>query len=237
VSDDSLLPPEATPFERALSLGDRDSYDTQAFDPDLIRRVKDPALCPVELLPYLAWERSLHEWDPAWPEWRKRNAIADSLDLHRRYGTRWGVDRAIVELGIGAEVDEWFEYNGRPYCFRIRIPVPEGWTTRLTAIVYRTAIAAKNARSYLDGLLLTPAPAPAAVLVGTIAIRRTRIYATTGVFPNIVLPVGNMFGTVAARRAKIYVTILAGMPAITLPPASAALGTVAIRRARLYAKI
>ena len=232
-----LLPSSSTPFERALSLADDDSYTTRALDPELVRRVKDPALCPTELLPYLAWERSLHEWDPAWPEWRKRNAIASSLDLHRRYGTRWGVEQALGQLGIGAELDEWFEYGGRPYCFRVRIPVPDGWTTQMTQTVYRVAIGAKNARSYLDGLLVTPSPAPASVGVGTIAIRRARIYATTGTYPNYPLPLGQCLGTIAVRRSRIYATVASTLPAVTLPPAAAALGIAALRRARIYAKI
>ena len=94
-TEEDLLPDSAVPFERALSLGDAATYVTRAFDPDLIRRAKDPALCPVELLPYLAWERSVHEWDPTWPEWRKRNAVASSFELHQRYGTRWAVEQAL----------------------------------------------------------------------------------------------------------------------------------------------
>ena len=204
-TEEDLLPDSATPFERALSLGDASTYVARAFDPDLIRRVKDPAVCPVELLPYLAWERSVHEWDPTWPEWRKRNAVASSFELHQRYGTRWAVEQALDEVGVGAELDEWFEYAGRPYCFRIRIPVPDGWTTVLTRTVYRVAIGAKNARSYLDGLVLQPVPAPAPVLVGTAAVMRRRLYATTGTYAGVPpAPATVLVGTVATRRARIY---------------------------------
>ncbi|MGI3901236.1 MAG: phage tail protein I [Janthinobacterium lividum] len=219
-TEENLLPDSATLFERALSLGDASSFVTVAFDPDLIRHVKDPALCPIELLPYLAWERSVHEWDPTWPEWRKRNAVASSMELHRRYGTRWGVEQALDELGIGAELDEWFEYAGRPYCFRIRIPVPTGWTTALTSTVYRVAIGAKNARSYLDGLqlIITPDPPPgsppgtvgsgrstAFVPIATTAVMRRRIYATTGTYAGVPpAPATVLVGTVATRRSHIY---------------------------------
>lgn len=89
-----LLPPNATPLERALA--------------DLGRWIEVPAplstlwsvdRCPVDLLPWLAWALSVDDWDDGWPEARQRAAIAESVELHRHKGTPWAVRRSIEALG------------------------------------------------------------------------------------------------------------------------------------------
>jgi phage tail P2-like protein len=201
-----LLPDSATDLQRSLAFGDYDAYSTAAIDPDLIRRVKDPARCPKALLPYLAWERSLGTWDPSWPEWRQRDEIAQSLDDHRRAGTRWAMDTAIRRLNLGATVDEWFEYAGRPYCFRLRVPVPDGWTAAQTRTVYSVAIAKKNARSYFDGLRLQPPPMPTPVTIAAVAIVRRVIYAQLDSMLSAIgfPPTPVRVAAIAVRRSSIY---------------------------------
>lgn len=39
--------------------------------------------------------------------------------MHRQKGTKQGCERALATLGIEAQIDEWFEYGGRPGTFRV----------------------------------------------------------------------------------------------------------------------
>ncbi len=98
----SLLPPNATPFERALEAA-------LAQDVDIpIRKLWSSADCPVRLLPYLAWSLGVEEWDPDWPVAVKRAAVANAIAVHREKGTLAGLKRVLSTAG--AE----YEYVERP---------------------------------------------------------------------------------------------------------------------------
>lgn len=89
-----LLPPNATPFERALAK----TAEHLADLPVPIRHIRNPETCPAALLPYLAWELSVDEWNPGWGEDVKRRVIAESARVHRRKGTRGSVRRALEAI-------------------------------------------------------------------------------------------------------------------------------------------
>lgn len=95
----TLLPPNRTPWETALSLT---SAERRPLPIDLVAAVWNPATCPVHLLPYLAWQLSLDVWDDEWPETTKRQACRKALELHRLKTTLAGI-KAHVAL-TGAEV-------------------------------------------------------------------------------------------------------------------------------------
>ncbi len=98
-----LLPPNATPLERALAAATARLSDVPVPVGDLW----SPERCPVEWLPWLAWALSVDEWDSGWPEQRKRQAIAQSAALHRHKGTVWSVREALRRAGYAAvEFDE-----------------------------------------------------------------------------------------------------------------------------------
>lgn len=163
-----LLPPNATPLQVALSGSDHRMLSLPTW---VIRACWDPQTCPEHLLPYLAQAWSVDEWDPAWGEAQKRDAILASPGLHRIKGTRGAIERAMDALGFGAAVQEWFEYGGSPYRFRINITLQAGaaWTRSQIALVWRTAIATKNVRSWLENLRVSVPPAVnAPVYVGIV---------------------------------------------------------------------
>ena len=76
----SLLPSNATPFERAQSLADAVRWPLPV---DLVKSVWNPATCPLDLLPYLAAGLGLEIWHDDWSEAFKRATIADIWALKR----------------------------------------------------------------------------------------------------------------------------------------------------------
>lgn len=92
-----LLPPSASPTERTLSvvLGGR------ADLPVPLRPLWDPASCPLDILPWLAWALSVDEWDPRWSEEARRAVVSSALAVHRHKGTVASIRRAIAAAGYG----------------------------------------------------------------------------------------------------------------------------------------
>lgn len=93
----SLLPPNATPQERAIEAAILRMTALQVP----IRDAWSPTKCPAELLPWLAWAFGVDEWSPEWPEDAKRAAIRDSVDIHRKKGTVWAIKRILKNAGHG----------------------------------------------------------------------------------------------------------------------------------------
>lgn len=89
-----LLPPNSSQLERGLAA----AQQHLGALPVHIRHIRNPLTCPTALLPFLAWELSVDEWNPDWSEEVKRRVIAESLAVHRRKGTRGAVRRALEAI-------------------------------------------------------------------------------------------------------------------------------------------
>ncbi|HGP0346212.1 TPA: phage tail protein I [Serratia marcescens] len=146
----TLLPPNAIPEERAL---ERATIEEVLSIPDLIRIVKNPALCPVELLPWLAWEYSVDTWNTDWTEAEKRAAIARAAYIHRHRGTRAAIEMSLSSSPFASDVIEWFEKTprGEPYTFSLDVtqddrPITLGDVQDLKSAVMK----GKNLRSWFD---------------------------------------------------------------------------------------
>ena len=148
---DHLLPPTSTSLEKAMSLVMARILDT----PVPIDRLWNPQTCPANLLPWLAWTFSVDVWSSAWDEQTKRDVISASPAVHRLKGTPGALKRAVVAVWNGAEVEEWFEYGGDPYKFRVRAGlINKGFTEDDWNLIIKVVFAAKNVRSHLDTISL-----------------------------------------------------------------------------------
>lgn len=117
----SLLPPNATKLERAL-----EATTARVGDVPLpLRPLWNPATCPIEILPWLAWSLSIDFWDPEWPEAFKRAQVAGAIAFHRRKGTRGAVREVVETYDVGITISEWFEQDppASPYTFQIDLPL------------------------------------------------------------------------------------------------------------------
>lgn len=147
----SLLPPNATVLEQALEI-----VTARATVIDTpIAPLWNPATCPSDLLPWLAWGLSVDTWEPWWTDAMKRQAIADSITFHRRKGTRWAVETVLTRIDALAEVVEWHESDGTlaPHTFEIRVPLDAASGDRALASVaehiIRDVVRVKPLREHL----------------------------------------------------------------------------------------
>lgn len=196
--DEHLLPSNATALERALSASDARMLSVPH---QIIRWAWDIDLCPVHLLPYLAQAWSVDEWDPAWSDAQKRQVIHDSVWIHQHKGTIGALKRAIAQLGLGAQVERWFEQSprGRPYTFRLLValdPTAE-WTSTQFQRLIRVAINNKAVRSWIDRVAVSrPTPALTRLSIGVAIVARVTLR-------NIIEPVR----MISPPRGDVYVGV------------------------------
>ncbi len=92
-----LLPSNALPSERALSLAARFGDDIL---PEYIKKLWRPQEAPSAFLPFLAWGLHVDFWREELPEPSKRNLIAGAFEWHRLEGT-FGAIRRICTAVFG----------------------------------------------------------------------------------------------------------------------------------------
>lgn len=93
-----ILPDSSSPYEAAH--GQVSAWRWDRIDVDILRRVRDPWLCPERLLPFLAYQRSVDIWDPDWPAQKKRAVIAAAPEDHRLKGTLAGIERYLRHADV-----------------------------------------------------------------------------------------------------------------------------------------
>ena len=93
----SLLPPNASALDRAaeaIMVSHLNSIDQPHRD------LWNPATCPIQWLPWMAWALSVDDWDPAWTEAQQRSMVAAAISLHRKKGTPWAIREALLRSGL-----------------------------------------------------------------------------------------------------------------------------------------
>lgn len=80
---------------------------------------------PEALLDILAVDFKVDWYNPNYPLAVKRNVIKSSFKVHKKLGTKGAVAEALSAIYPGSSVQEWFEYGGNPYYFRIIVDVTD----------------------------------------------------------------------------------------------------------------
>jgi phage tail P2-like protein len=147
-----LLPPNATPLERAISRVGSRVEDV----PVPIATLWNPDACPAALLPWLAWAESVDDWFTTWTEAQKRGAIKASFGVHARKGTAGALRLAIQGIGLDVVVTEWFQKTpmGAPYTFSCAFVVDQQGIASAEAFdrVVAVSNSTKNLRSHMTGV-------------------------------------------------------------------------------------
>ena len=101
----------------------------------------------------LAYDLHVDWYDYSYPIEVKRQTIRDSVRVHRRLGTKYAVETALGAVFPGTRVQEWFEYGGEPYMFKVIIGATESGVSadRQAAVLERVRFY-KNLRSHLEAI-------------------------------------------------------------------------------------
>ena len=136
----------------------------EAFDEalrEIIKKIPNVAIIPnlvldkivnETLIDLLAWQFHVDFYDPELPIDIKRKLVLKSLDWHSRKGTPSVVEEIVSTVFSDAELEEWYEYGGLPYRFRITTEEPLPNQQAINELI-RAVRTVKNTRSYLDTII------------------------------------------------------------------------------------
>ena len=147
----TLLPPSSSKLQRDLE---------EVFANRIVslgkqgRNVTKPDIAAEHILPWLAWEMSVDVWNDNWAVEVRRGVINASLFVHKKKGTIGALKKALGALGVdGLQLEEWFEYGGDPYHFRVFIEIiSSGFDLNILDEILAVIINSKNVRSHLESL-------------------------------------------------------------------------------------
>lgn len=110
---------------------------------------------PEAVVDLLAWQYHVDFYSGDLPIEQKRDLVRTSIDAHMHKGTPYAVEQVVKAILGEAEVQEWFDYGGEPYHFRVvKIGgqmVDADMYTNLKSAINKV----KNTRSWLEGVSLS----------------------------------------------------------------------------------
>lgn len=110
------------------------------------------ASMPEWRLDELAWEYSIPWYDYDADLEEKRRTISGYSDTYSRLGTVRAVRDAVAAVGGDAQVDEWYQYGGQPYHYRVFSQLSGDADPSLITRARARAEYAQNVRSVLDAI-------------------------------------------------------------------------------------
>jgi phage tail P2-like protein len=146
-----LTPPSIRELQHLV-----DTFDTsfEELKKNIIKVLIYPRIDEIEdeaILDLLAWQFHIEGYEQAQTIQEKRNLIKNAIELHRYKGTPYAVKKVFQALGLDASLQEWFDYDGVPYKFKVLVKsiIQDGDTyIRLTKLINEY----KNVRSWLDAI-------------------------------------------------------------------------------------
>lgn len=130
----------------------------------------DPSAMPEWRLDEMAWEYNiLYDYNADIET--KREWIANAVQFYSLYGTPAGVERYLQAMFDSANVEEWQDYGGDPYHFRVTVTgvyseASDEWARRSVENV-------KNVRSVLDAIIFNAGSVTATLKTGAAATGTT----------------------------------------------------------------
>ena len=108
---------------------------------------------PEAVLDILAYDWKIDWYDFDYPIEAKRNLVKTNYYVHRHLGTAGAVKEAIRSIYPNSDVEEWFDYGGEPYYFRVALesgfPIIPVSNTDILKAVYTY----KSLRSHLEAII------------------------------------------------------------------------------------
>lgn len=101
----------------------------------------------------LAWQFHVDFYDPELPIEQRRELVKNSFRWHRRKGTPSAVEELVQTIFGDGSVQEWWEYSGLPYTFRV-ISNNRNITGAQINDFTRALNTVKNIRSRLDQVVI-----------------------------------------------------------------------------------
>ena len=145
------------------SLNDSNIKDLATLSDDFLHKVDDliervliyPSIDDLneDLINHLGFQQHIENFSTSLNLDSKRELIKNSFLIHRYKGTPWAVETTLQNFFGNAEIDEWFNYGGDPYFFKIIHDITDQdreYSRQTIDYMKKVAISVKNVRSWLD---------------------------------------------------------------------------------------
>ena len=149
-----ILPPSITDKDlQAISAALDDALDFICQNKNLVLLLYNLDSLPSDALDHIATQWHVDFYNKNLPVNIKRNFIKQSLYLHKIKGTPAAVKRVLDIFTTNPSLEEWFQYGGEPYFFKISfnsmIDIGDGDIT-----FWRMLFDSKNVRSWLESITI-----------------------------------------------------------------------------------
>ncbi len=132
-----------------------DALETRYAEIDKVRIYALIDELPESLLDVLAHDFKVDWYGYNYPLSVKRTQFKDSFQVRRKLGTPGAMEIALGSIYPHTDVEEWFEYGGDPYYFRVILDITGPQVSLSHEDIIRTITWFKNKRSHLqDGTVI-----------------------------------------------------------------------------------
>lgn len=150
-----IVPPALThdPAMMARAAADAEALAARLAEIDRVRIISNIDALDETVLDILARDFKVDWYDPDYSLEEKRRTVKSSWRVHKTLGTKAAVETAIRAIYPLTTVEEWFEYGGEPYHFRLNINITSdsGDKVRQKRVLERLNFY-KSLRSHNDGV-------------------------------------------------------------------------------------
>lgn len=105
------------------------------------------------VLDILAYDLHVDWYAYDYPIAAKRAIIKDSVAVHKRLGTLYAVKKALGSVYPQSEVEEWFDYGGEPFSFRVILDVTNARASAEYFTVNKAVESYKRLTAHMDDLI------------------------------------------------------------------------------------
>ena len=126
----------------------------------------------------MAWELDIDWYDSTVGLDEKRKIIASAQQTKSKRGTKWAIEQILQAYFGGGRVEEWYEYGGEPYHFRVTTEYALT-STEIVENFRAAAEAAKRASAHLDNIIFANESNNAPAAIGTCVLGTAMIHTGT----------------------------------------------------------
>ena len=214
-----IVPPALThdPAMMARAAADAEALAARLAEIDRVRIISNIDNLEEALLAILARDFKVDWYDPDYSLEEKRRTVKSSWRVHKTLGTKAAVETAIRAIYPLTTVEEWFEYGGEPYHFRLNIDITSdsGDRARQKRVLERLNFY-KSLRSHNDGVRYFLVPEKSWAVAGGLFAGSREINRATIQVPELAKPGGKIVllagggltGTRSVDRAEVKVPAL-----------------------------
>ena len=222
-----IMPPALTRDKSIMALAavDAESLAARLPEIDRVRIISNIDGLDEAVLDILARDFKVDWYDPDYSLEEKRRTIKSSWRVHKTLGTKAAVETAIRAIYPLTTVEEWFEYGGEPYHFRLNINITSdsGNQARQRQVLERLNYY-KSLRSHNDGIRYFLVPEKSWAVAGGMFTGSREIDRATIQVPELAKPGGGTVlaagGGLAGSRRQIEMAV--SLPPLTRPQGAAA---------------